>query len=680
MIALVPLLLAPTLSLHRGCDIGSSEFRYWAVEDTFLTPTAPTENYGRDFLLSGGAKQTILIKFGDLHRATGGRPITEGSLVLHQEIGNPPVLRGIYRLERRWGEGPGRRGDVNNMGSGDTSRINPPTAATFKERMAGSHGWSIPGALGGGDSKAIDGVKAESKDGVLTLTGLAAALEDQRNHPDRNFGFALVFDQPCDFDSSDAPSPAVRPRLDLTLGEAQKAGYDWIVSSRKDGDQLVVSLQSKGASPATTAQWLINDRIVTQLSIPALKDGETRTFSTTLPAASSDPQATTVTFQVDGIDADPENSSLTHYVGAPYEVSDFSPDTLASHARFLNETLLPQSRFSFAMAGVPKRFNWGTGGTRAVVLPLRQAMIGWLAKLGIPQGATAARFPGLMGAGDTSDESGMLRGLSRQYEPWSDPVIDDVPLFPTDLLSASEAAVLMGLDKVPPTVFLRLTTQAAQPLFKAKVMVGDKEFETSERGLVQLDSSLLSMVSPTPIKVKGMPDGAEIWPWQLIEGTARSGKRPVMLQYAVPYSELVLDETSNVLLGKPIQLLKGDTPPYELVDGKPQTTAPLPPAPNWVEVDTGRDRLLGAVEIIAPGAIPSGQLDVFVRETGEDAEERRIFARAFDLAWAGKALAKNGAIRLYGLPSQARYVRFVWRGKEPLTLSEVRVITGKRPQ
>jgi len=702
MILPLGLFLGTTVSLFRGAELPSGN-HYWAVADTFLDPKAPTENFGRDMLLSGGGGQMILIRFGDLNHVAAS--ISEASLVLHQEIGNAPKLKAVYRIDKRWGEGPGRRGDINFMGGADNGRVNPPGGATFKDRFAGSVPWDGKGATGPREAIPVTGVTMDSKDGICTISGLGAVLQEQLKHPDGNFGLALEFDAPCDFDSSDAPSITVRPRLDIMALDTEVASYDAAVKSvTRNGNRLAATVWSeRGTSPKTKLKWFLDDQQIADTDVPELKEGQTKVLELVSGTLPGDPRAHTVRAELDAADGSWTNNSVTYWLnGTPLSVSTKDPDGAQEAVRSLNEVLLPQSRFSFAMDGAMPRFNLVFSESAPTVTGTGKEMLrGLLKAAGLKSADGLASLkrpdtgspilqsipnPGPLGLGDTSDESGLLRGLGRVYEPWSDPILDEAVVFPTDLLSAYEVAQLNNVGATPTNYYLRLTTQAAQVLQKAtgslQTLDGKELFKgpVSEQGLFVVPSTAFSgqgayWVVAEQGKGKG---GALVWDWQLKEGAARSGKRPVMIQYALPVADIDLDESTNLVRGKPVTSSVTSSDLYELTDGATDKGLSLAKAGDWAEIDLGRDRLFGAVDLSFVGQVPTGQLDIYVRETAEEQEERRIFARTKDIKWAVNALAKDSTLRLFGVPSQARYIRIVWRGKEPISLSEVRLIGGKK--
>lgn len=210
-----------TLELERG-RLGIGETGYWAVSDTFLDASAPHANFGRDPILTAGPGRTVLIQFGDLHRAVGAdRRVVQAQLVLTPVFASSSELVSAGLVLAPWNEGPGRRGfQMVRPGSPapdpNAKPATPPGAVSWKDRLGGrpATGWENEGAQGVRDVRPLPQVKLESTEGGLVLSGLQEAVQGWIDRPSQNFGLALRFAGPIDFASSDGLRG--RPKLVVT--------------------------------------------------------------------------------------------------------------------------------------------------------------------------------------------------------------------------------------------------------------------------------------------------------------------------------------------------------------------------------------------------------------------------------------------------------------------------------
>lgn len=253
LLAVTGLQSTRTVTLFRGAEIqpwdgGPKQMlHYWSVEDTSISATEPERNFGGAFGLPGDKNKTILIKFGDLDRVLGPyRKVVKATLFLTPDSAKPPVLRGIYRMLVPWGEGPMV---TNSMLAPKPPKPDAPLpaaewSANWKYRRAGKTPmpWQQSGATGISDAKALNGTLRAAGDSVA-IDGLESAVQQMVDQWYLNDGFALTFDAPCLFGSSQSADG--RPRLVL---EVEK------VSPRTGGDLAVTYIERTPEYPKPTGK------------------------------------------------------------------------------------------------------------------------------------------------------------------------------------------------------------------------------------------------------------------------------------------------------------------------------------------------------------------------------------------------------------------------------------------
>lgn len=721
-----------TLDLERG-GTGDASFRYWAVEDTFLDRDTPDENYGRDSLLSVGLGKTALIRFGDLNRMIpAGKRVKNARLLLKIEIGKTPAFAGIGRMLVPWGEGPGKRGFMRRPVDPKAKPSGPLWSATWKHRRAGEGaiGWQQPGGAGAADQAAISGATMSVDGDWIVIDGLAAAVQAMVDRPYDNFGFGIRFDSSLDLASSDAL--AGRPRLQVELEDSpRKTGPDLSVTSLTwnwpdpaswppNGHEVTwtATVTNVGDAPSEgfNARWAFRERPLSDQRLPKpLAPGESVRLEVKLPwRPLPDPRTAPLALRLDtpSSDADPRNDGLVvdtlglaTTIAVPPGALDEArrqgyaciEDFVQFRLRFLNETLLPQSRFSFAPEGAKERFRLqgtGSGGQVEVELDgsdmadLRKSMVRLSRAAGLPDWAkldhpaapealviegvqvwrgTSDLFPGLLGGGDTRDEGSFLPMLSMLYEPWVDPLVDAQPMPSSDLYSGADVAILNGLigklgsarrdltALFPRTPLIRVQDAGGRPLvgmtldffpvIQGKVQSLSFTAKTNNQGVAALTKDGASPFGGfgadgsgglylVRTSAHGVTEWAWLKAWQLIQESAR-GSALLNLRFALPASPI--EPTTNLTLNKIVTDMPGSLPAKlaPLVDGSAETVAEIALAKDeWLEIDLGRDRPLGEVRLVLPpGSAPWTKFDIFVYATGQRASEARLWTQERNSAW-----------------------------------------------
>jgi hypothetical protein len=571
--------------LYRGAKCDDS-FKYWAVEDTSILKSEPKSNYGRHSLLLGGPERTILIKFADLERAIGkNKKILSAKLILTADSEANANLKNASRMLVSWGEGSGYRGfyfhkpfaqqvaEASKQNTESESKEKAadeqaPTThvvsgATWHHRHQGNLDlkWSASGAFGTEDSETLSGVRLVHNKREYIISGLEKQVQHMVDHRHRNHGLALCFDQNVEFLSSDAEFG--RPRLELevesdhtekkqelailNIESSWNRSHEW----PKDGESITYTAHLKNFSAHKVdlshakATWYYRDRKAKEVRLAtALEPGNTEVLSISVPFKRHLNNSTLepIRFVVElphqqslAAEIDQNAIPLVVNLSQPaYQKIDQAArkkgyhgvyDWLQASIMFWNETLMPQSRFSFAPEGCTQRIRlqaiqkgenqkgqgvWGVWNIQddekfisnlfESKTALRETLFAMSQAMGLPDLSQLSsselsqssdnknveviahdRNPGLMKGGDTRDERTVAQSVSLDYRPTKTPssILDDA--HSTDLFSATSVALLEnGLGQTqnllagfkqlsPDLVFIKALDPFGQPIADAQL-------------------------------------------------------------------------------------------------------------------------------------------------------------------------------------------------------------------
>lgn len=678
---------AATVELYRGAPIGQPG--YWAVEDTYLDKAEPTQDHGGGFTLLGGDGRTVLLRFGDLNRAIGaGRRIVSATLVLTPSGGDVPQLKGVTAVDSAWGEGPlstltriladaeGAKKE-NAAGRG---------AATWNERRAGIAAWGTPGTPSGTPVDA----KAGPKGRTLEIAGLAATVQGWLDRPWTDHGLALAFAGDVEFFSSQSPSG--RPMLVVEtepVATMQETKPDLAVTLlAKTNGKWTATVRNLGSAPAPAAKatWIADDKPRAEASVPALSPGSEATVAYGGPDPKGDSQVPSLALALapGGADARPSNDRLDVF-------ADAKPVTLRVRAgldpqavvAYWNETVAPQSRFSFAPEGVKGRVRLegatvADDGAATLLDGLRQ--IG--TQLGLPTvTAGGDLYPGIMGYGDTRFEGSIPGRLALPYEPYPDPATATALLEPTGLLSATDVGRLNdGTDKLPlPKVAaLRMLDLSGRPLSGLQLTVEGPgvpamKLTTNADGTalmpaVPFKPDLSNGVLTVRATQQGVTETAAVKAWRLSDSYRRSGSPVVIADVRLDLPMLPLETGTDLADGKP--LVDSEGKPYAL-------GGPLPEKPGaYVEMDLGRDRTIGEIALKV-GPTFWSRYEIRTYETGGKPEEAALWAGELDEPWSLRNRGVDGWVPYRSPTQRIRFIRIVSKSGGPGTLAGLRVVPVK---
>lgn len=678
------------ITLFRGAEIGQ-EFRYWGVRDTFLDREKPEENFGRDFLLSGGPGKPIILHFGNLQGVVPpDQRIKSARIELFQEIGKGAELASISELRVRWSEGPGRRGAMKELG-GDPSKVKDSFASTYNARFAakrGAIGWAEKGASGLRENRPIPEAKLVQEKDVVAITGITEALNRALERPYDHQGFKILFATPCDFASSDALLG--RPSLILELEPAAKRR---VVSTPE-----IRFIQGKWTPPAG-AEWQV-DGVATDNPPAPQSGGDGRVHWVRAETASGIYE---VPANATEIAVDIPNNGL-EMLDKEAQVRGFATyrDWCYDAVRVWNEIIIPQSRYSFAMDGAPVRFRVASFEPVARIthpFSLRDFIRRASVKAGVPDfgasdtGAPIAPFPGITGGGDTRDESMLIGQIPLPVEPFGSELIDSLGLESSDLYSMAEVASLASSAQMPKLIFVKLKTPFGVDVPGGSMIASTLDGTAQEtvtithegRALVPLAkfSQAKHPVIRLDITSGELRGTAFLRSASILEAVARSQSTSGVVEVVAPMSGIPVDENTNLALGRFVTDSGNSAPAIQasLVDNKDDSGMPFPAGKSWIEVDMGRDRLYGAVDITMSATTEWDRLTLTARETGQDIGAAQPTLMLGSSKWLKLAYGvRNGdaiTLRLYPEPTQARYLRIELQSSAAGRINELRVRAAK---
>lgn len=326
------------------------------------------------------------------------------------------------------------------------------------------------------------------------------------------------------------------------------------------------------------------------------------------------------------------------------------------------------------------------------------------------------RFPGLMGGGDTRNESMLPGRLTIPQDPVDDPVLDGAELEATDLYSASDVAGLNGsigyrrgysgefIYDQPQLVLFHAVDVAGRAISGAELsffqmangqiadgppaftLTADKfgvailpERPTLETGTFttltghtlkpnafgRLDVAGANGAFMVRCKKNGATDWGWLKAWQLVDALHRGQKAPfVDVRFQVPSQALDL----GVNLAKDrIVVDSADSAPAKLsplLDGTFSTTVQFgQKAGDWVEIDLGRDRPIGEVRLYARSAEFWNKFDVMIYSTGQKVEDAILWAHEPDWRYSATNRRdvdpKDFGLFSVAYRSQAQRIRFI---------------------
>jgi hypothetical protein len=337
--------------------------------------------------------------------------------------------------------------------------------------------------------------------------------------------------------------------------------------------------------------------------------------------------------------------------------------------------------------------------------------------------------PGLMGGGETRYD-GYLPGLIALLpEPIANPILDNTVLSNTDLLGMVEVGDLnrrVGtrgvaggevLYELPSLTLFKVTDLQGRPLPNVKLSlypaidgkapnlsgeptlsaVADKEgavvFPSRQAGssnaslknnpFGRIDHRGRNAHYLVKAEFAGQTEYTWLRLWQIVAAKLRQPNSPAVIEMRVNLSNGPIEAT-NLAKGKLVTDSQNGLPAVlaAITDENQATGANLPTEANdWVEIDLGRDRIMGEIRLTFAGPEEAWKsFDVFAYATGQTVTEAIQWAAERDTLWraatqgytaeTGKALI----VPYRGAAQRLRYIRLVNRRAAPgAKLLEVQV-------
>lgn len=434
--------------------------------------------------------------------------------------------------------------------------------------------------------------------------------------------------------------------------------------------------------------------------------------------------------------------------------------------RLVNDVYFPYSRFSFAPDGVVERirlasirvlddgalkgdrklpdgkvnlnFDSEVGFAAADAVPSGEAAVrslfdglgltdlatmnvvatggrGTIVKSGQPFARTMTdRFPGIMGGGDTRDDTAMYPTFSIPYEPFFDVVAEQSGLVPTDLLSSISVAELNSnigkrrgingdaLYDIPGRVLVTVTDYSNHTIPNVTL-----SFYQSANGVIDLSTPTFTGVTSakgtytlpqrdagvdanftTPTghalkqnpfgridykggngvflvkaEVRGVTDYTWLKLWQVSDTYHRGQEAIALMSLRVNLPTDTLETGTDVAKEKAVSDSASTAPASlaPLLSGKNDTPVQLSGAAGaWVEIDLGRDRPVGEVRLFSNGSPFWNSFEVKVYGTGQKPEEARIWARELDWPWSiANRKDTAGAVSSLAYRGEGARIRFI---------------------
>lgn len=717
---------------------GAAGPKYWSCSDTFIVSSEADANFGGSHLLLGGPGRTILIKFGDLDRvALSSVKVRSATLVLTPASEGVVQLNAVKRLLVPWGEGPVRT-LMSGLGPKGENRASP-LSATWRSRRAGSDSiqWQQPGATGPGDGEAILGAKVETSPEAVRLTGLASAFQTMFENWYENHGLALSFSSPIEFYSSKAGSGKPKlileierigkktgPDLSVTLIELRQESVEGTADRwPKDGENVTyrAHIKNVGDQPSTgfTATWVVRERSSSSVDyLQTIAPGAKQIVELKKPFKNehSDHRLQSLGLKIRprGADAVSANDYLEiQESGLPITLhvapkaaesvygSSSNEDSGQYLLRVINETMLAESRYSFAPDGALERFRIqkvveyeGSGDQPSYRFDVPfQELVGLPAlgklnrlKLSLIDGGKPVlrfandRFPGINAGGCTLLDHDIPGTLSIAYDSASRSNFEEPISYGLGMLSMTEVAALNhALGKSRSTTrqlgpFPAVTVVRALSLDGRSLPNVELAFFQSVSGEIPnkapdftvttgADGTFLLPTRQAPegakrdafggflpsgengvylirATVHGVSEWTSLKAWQLADAAARAGRPVVNMELRFNVPSQPIDTETNVALNRVVADSKDSLPTSlaPIVDGVFSNETPvINDSDAWLEIDLGRDRPIA--EIILGLTSFWQQFDIVTYTTGQTAADAQLWNRENDFGFSSTCRA-----------------------------------------
>lgn len=712
------------------------------VADTFLDRSMADRNFGREAVLAAGEGRAILLKFPRLALSAGpGMRVARARLVLTVQTGAPSDAVTLSRLRRPWAEGESRISGPRPDPAAPRPSFEATWRQAISGR--GGLNWAEPGAGAALDGSRIAEAKVtvEQVEGrrQLVIEGLESAVQALVDDPAGDFGFRLETPTEVLFHSGE--HPVLRPRLDVVWSRAEAvSGPDLVVGPVvRRGSRYVAHVLNAGDQPAPPSrlQWSQDGVDSGELPVPGMAPGAKAEIE--LPGGlrpEADPREKPVRLRALAAgDQNPGNGSVTVYLGGlPVRIQGAGATNaaeLAQAAAEMNEWVIPFSRQGALPAGPRERIRWTTEEeAEAVVATIEEAAdkpadqrrldvlrslsraltpldLTWAAPPGRPELAERGQLGWLP---DTRDETFRVRSLPLPPLGWDPLEQQQVAFLPTGLLGRAEAALLHNLvGKRGPERAVPLATLPASALIEvydstgailnrsdAELRAVNAQGQVAEtpfwRGTTGREGQFSLRFAGSPLalgeakwaelRVTARQTSASTWisVLDLWDWIGRQAGATALLESRVMLPGGPINSATNLAVGRLLRDAADRTPAEleRIIDGQLGTGLQIPPG-AWVEVDLGRDRAIGEVQLAVAG-VPPSQVSLDVYKTGSRPSDAVAWFTSPDAAWLWALEPAQNGVRtatVRGSLTQSRYLRVVNRSQSPMDLRELRIFPGQ---
>lgn len=690
--------------------------------DTYLDQAQPEHSFGRDIVLLGGPGKAILI--GGLEPGLSSAPSPAAELSFRVLTGAPKV-KSISVMRRPWREGAGRRGQVQTS-------LTSAGMSTWRAAIQGTTGWDAAGAAGPRDAEPIGGWTAEIQGGnMLVIKGLGAG-EAALGKQALSYGYRIELETESALASSEsrefgpkwslasaAANPVtfveISPRERMTPWPSNGAPLTW---------EAVIENKGSAATPASAVTWTLDGQAVATSQAAPVPPGGRATVSATIPfrAEPKDHRNGMLTVQLGGI------ATGTTYTNAlAVGPRDSASIGLLPQAVAALNSMAAFSRFGFAQEGVRERFRFVSDPERAQALAdpatdlagsIRSILLS-ATRLSPSVATPPGGQPVWPASGaltwDTRDDGAWVPGLPLPEMGWASRFPELIPLAPSGMLGKAEAGILtalmhrLGSERDPQAVptpsglIVRCFNGSGNALRKIPMRVyqpdaaGEKgpvlfAGETMDTGVLFLTpnrftparAAILDPARSPWLLLEAGPEGVSesvMVPWtRLVEEGMRAPAAVATIEVRFMLASGRLDRNSDLAKNRPVQDSFGRFPAElsALVDGNPGTVVTMPPASDgqWIEIDLGRDRIIGEVELTFAGQ-PFRAFDIVVYKTAQSPEAATPFIREANSALRVLAQKAGGGatttLRYRGETVLGRYIRLAPLAGVETGLAEVKV-------
>lgn len=700
------------------------------VEDTTLDRATPDTNFGRDTILRAGEGRAVLVRFPQIGFHAGGLRRAESAAVRFRIVADGGLeLKSVSRILKPWREGAGRStvmGAANaptgpGEGASWGGRGWPGQSGWAAAGAAGSSdARPIPGAKAVVDGEtmvvtglqsAIDEMSADP-DGSFGLrfefTGVGS------------FASADLFGMEPRLDVKWTERQVTTAVLQASWPVPRSFPKDGWPAPGTPVTWSVRVQNSGGAASGFRAVWTIDDRPLGDPAVgQSLGPGESATLTIQVPQpARGDFGSGVLRVRIEPTTADAIGGSAAVSVFAvPVHFAGVSEEVAVVACRIANDGLFGQSRSTLAQEGVPARFRPAPAEQAMVVVAApepgtdvfavaRAAVEAWNPLAGPAwnsppnrDGLWLAR-PGGLGLGiQTLDDWLWLKALPLPAPLWVEKR-DDQPILPERGLIGIAEGLAMGLRTAsgqpaswsaaslpqPRAIALELLDLGGQAVAEAEVRLARPSGEllhvgkTNRSGVMILGGKeesgpfgrLAADGSNAWLLVEASRGGqtAKSWlpVWRASVEGVRGGGGLVFVQVGMAIGSGPVNPSQDLALGRTPTDSAGRFPAQltAAVDADLDTSVAIE-ADGWIEIDLGRDRLLGQLELAFDGLVPE-RFDVLLGKTGQGGGSGTVWlAERFGGAKAQALGSDVGGRRVVTYPMPAtlgRYVRF--RAKDQL--------------